>query len=83
MTSLAMITGMLPMALGLGAATRESAPLARAVIGGLLAATVSTLFVLPLLFTVFSSVTRSRTESLDPYDPASPFFMNQTERKNT
>lgn len=50
MTALAMIIGMMPMALGLGDAGEQYAPLGRAVIGGLLVATVFTLFVVPLLY---------------------------------
>jgi multidrug efflux pump subunit AcrB len=52
MTALAMILGMLPMALGLGEGGEQNAPLGRAVIGGLLAATFTTLFVVPLAYTV-------------------------------
>ena len=47
MTALAMIIGMIPMALGLGEGAEQNAPLGRAVIGGLLFATVSTLFFVP------------------------------------
>jgi multidrug efflux pump subunit AcrB len=50
MTALAMIIGMVPMALGIGEGAEQNAPLGRAVIGGLLLATVSTLFFVPLLF---------------------------------
>jgi multidrug efflux pump subunit AcrB len=50
MTALAMIVGMLPMALGLGEAGEQNAPLGRAVIGGLLLATVSTLLFVPLVY---------------------------------
>jgi multidrug efflux pump subunit AcrB len=50
MTSLAMIAGMLPVAIGLGDADRQMVPLGRAVIGGLGAATLATLFVLPAVF---------------------------------
>jgi multidrug efflux pump subunit AcrB len=55
MTALAMIIGMLPMALGLGEGGEQNAPLGRAVIGGLIAATIATLFFVP---TVFSFVHR-------------------------
>ncbi|HWZ49069.1 MAG TPA: efflux RND transporter permease subunit, partial [Herbaspirillum sp.] len=50
MTALAMIIGMIPMALGLGEGAEQNAPLGRAVIGGLLFATVSTLFFVPVLY---------------------------------
>jgi multidrug efflux pump subunit AcrB len=50
MTALAMIIGMIPMALGLGEGAEQNAPLGRAVIGGLMFATVSTLFFVPVIF---------------------------------
>ncbi len=50
MTAMAMIIGMIPMALGLGEGAEQNAPLGRAVIGGLLFATVSTLFFVPVIF---------------------------------
>jgi multidrug efflux pump subunit AcrB len=50
MTALAMVIGMVPMALGLGEGAEQNAPLGRAVIGGLLFATVSTLFFVPVVF---------------------------------
>jgi len=50
MTALAMIIGMIPMALGWGEGAEQNAPLGRAVIGGLLFATVSTLFLVPVVF---------------------------------
>jgi CzcA family heavy metal efflux pump len=52
MTALAMIIGMFPMALGLGEGGEQNAPLGRAVIGGLLFATVATLFFVPSVFTI-------------------------------
>ncbi|HTR34725.1 MAG TPA: efflux RND transporter permease subunit [Bryobacteraceae bacterium] len=51
MTALAMILGMLPMALGIGEGAEQNAPLGRAVIGGLLVATVTTLFIVPIVYT--------------------------------
>ena len=54
MTALAMILGMLPMALALGQGAELNAPLGRAVIGGLIAATAMTLFVVPAVFSLFS-----------------------------
>ena len=50
MTALAMIIGMVPMALGLGEAGEQNAPLGRAVIGGLLMATFVTLFLVPVVY---------------------------------
>ena len=55
MTALAMIVGMLPMAFALGEGGEQNAPLGRAVIGGLLVATVATLFFVPTVFTVLHS----------------------------
>jgi multidrug efflux pump subunit AcrB len=52
MTALAMIVGMVPMALGLGEGGEQNAPLGRAVIGGLVLATFATLFFVPVVFTV-------------------------------
>jgi multidrug efflux pump subunit AcrB len=58
MTALAMIIGMVPMALGLGDGGEQNAPLGRAVIGGLIFATVSTLFFVPAFFSVLQSSRR-------------------------
>ena len=52
MTALAMILGMLPMSLALGEGGESNAPLGRAVIGGLLVATVTTLFIVPIVYTL-------------------------------
>ena len=63
MTALAMIIGMVPMALGLGDGGEQNAPLGRAVIGGLLFATVSTLFFVPTFFSVLHGrIERRRRE---------------------
>jgi multidrug efflux pump subunit AcrB len=62
MTALAMIIGMLPMALGLGDGGEQNAPLGRAVIGGLLFATVSTLLFVPTLFSVLHGLKRQPAE---------------------
>jgi multidrug efflux pump subunit AcrB len=50
MTAMAMILGMIPMALGLGEAGEQNAPLGRAVIGGLMLATLATLFLVPIAY---------------------------------
>jgi multidrug efflux pump subunit AcrB len=63
MTALAMIIGMLPMALGLGDGGEQNAPLGRAVIGGLLFATVSTLLFVPTLFSVLHGLRRQPAET--------------------
>ncbi len=59
MTALAMIIGMLPMSLGLGEGGEQNAPLGRAVIGGLLFATVATLFFVPVFFSFVHDLRRS------------------------
>jgi multidrug efflux pump subunit AcrB len=70
MTSCAMIAGMLPLAIGLGAGGEQTAPLGRAVVGGLAAATLATLLVLPAVFAIVQSRAHRRTASLDPDDLA-------------
>lgn len=64
MTALAMIIGMLPMALGMGEGGEQNAPLARAVIGGLTVATFATLFFVPLMFSVLHAPARSTEETI-------------------
>ncbi len=58
MTALAMMIGMLPMALGWGEGSEQNAPLGRAVIGGLMFATIATLFFVPALFTIMHQKSR-------------------------
>ena len=70
MTALAMIIGMVPMALGLGDGGEQNAPLGRAVIGGLLFATVSTLFFVPTFFSVLHEL-RSNNSPAATHLPAS------------
>jgi multidrug efflux pump subunit AcrB len=72
MTSLAMIAGMVPMALGLGEGGEQTAPLGRAVIGGLALATVATLLVLPAAFALVQGRAHRRSASLHPDDSPSP-----------
>jgi multidrug efflux pump subunit AcrB len=62
MTALAMVLGMLPMALALGEGSEQSAPLGRAVIGGLLVATMMTLFVVPTVYSIFSGHLKPKRE---------------------
>jgi multidrug efflux pump subunit AcrB len=75
MTSCAMLAGMVPMALGVGEGGEQVAPLGRAVIGGLGAATLATLVVLPSVFAVVQGRSRAASVSLDPGDPESRFFV--------
>ena len=62
MTALAMILGMLPMSLALGAGGSQNAPLGRAVIGGLIAATFMTLIVIPIVYTLFGGTRVSKVQ---------------------
>src|SRR6266478_1829357 len=73
MTSMAMIAGMIPMALGIGEGAQQTASLGRAVIGGLLLATAATLLILPLVFSLVQERAGSRSPSLDPDDAQSAF----------
>lgn len=68
MTSLAMIAGMLPMAFGWGESGQQTAPLGRAVIGGLLLATIATLLVLPSVFALIRGRAGRESPSLHPDD---------------
>jgi multidrug efflux pump subunit AcrB len=66
MTALAMIIGMVPMALGLGEGGEQNAPLGRAVIGGLLFATVATLFFVPTVFTMIHGRKQAHAADVQP-----------------
>jgi multidrug efflux pump subunit AcrB len=79
MTSLAMIAGMIPMALAFGQGSEETAPLGRAVIGGLSVATLATLFLLPMVFGLVQRNAPSGSRSLDPEDPESKWFEQSSE----
>jgi hypothetical protein len=65
---------MVPMALGFGEAGQQNAPLGRAVIGGLSAATMATLFILPGIFAIVQRQAAMASASLDPTDPQSATF---------
>jgi len=77
MTSFAMIAGMIPMSLGLGETGSQTAPLGRAVIGGLFAAAIATLMMLPALFAMVQRHAATRSASLDPDDPHSAHYSAQ------
>jgi hypothetical protein len=77
MTSFAMLAGMVPMALGLGEGGEQSAPLGRAVIGGLLGATCATLIILPAILATLQSRHAPISASLDPDDPHSRYFESE------
>jgi CzcA family heavy metal efflux pump len=70
MTALAMIIGMLPMAVGLGEGGEQNAPLGRAVIGGLMFATFATLFFVPCVFSMIHGHRERRTGQREPLSPA-------------
>ncbi|GAO45615.1 efflux RND transporter permease subunit [Flavihumibacter petaseus] len=74
MTSLAMVAGMLPMAIGHGEGGDQVSPLGRAVIGGLIASTVAVLCILPLVFAWVQGKNSTDSVSLDPEDPQSKFY---------
>jgi multidrug efflux pump subunit AcrB len=73
MTSAAMIAGMVPMALAFGEGAEATAPLGRAVIGGLAAATVATLVVLPSIYSLVQQSARATSPSMHPDDPDSTY----------
>jgi multidrug efflux pump subunit AcrB len=77
MTSLAMIVGMIPMALGIGEGGDQTSPLGRAVIGGLLFSTFASLLILPLTFAWVQKKTTTQSVSLDPEDEQSKYFVPQ------
>jgi multidrug efflux pump subunit AcrB len=76
MTALAMMIGMVPMAMGFGEGGEQNAPLGRAVIGGLLCATVATLFFVPAVFSLFHNARKhsgtqpARLGNADPIHPS-------------
>lgn len=75
MTTLAMIAGMLPMAIGHGEGGDQVAPLGRAVIGGLIASSFSVLILLPLVFVWIQNKTTTQSPSLDPEDENSIHYI--------
>jgi multidrug efflux pump subunit AcrB len=79
MTSMAMIAGMIPMALGIGEGSQQTTPLGRAVIGGLSFATVATLLILPIVFALIQGKARTTSPSLDPDDPLSVYAKEKME----
>lgn len=81
MTSVAMIAGMLPMAIGHGESGEQVAPLGRAVIGGLIFSTFAVLVILPVLFAWIQGNTTTQSVSLDPDDHESRFYDSTTQIK--
>jgi multidrug efflux pump subunit AcrB len=74
LTAAAMIAGMLPIALGIGEGADQTAPLGRAVIGGLMLATVATLTILPAFYAIVQRKASMVTSSLHPMDPQGRFY---------
>jgi len=74
MTALAMIAGMLPIAFGIGEGSEQTVPLGRAVIGGLVVATFTTLTLLPALYAILQGQGTATSKSLDPNDPMSSYY---------
>jgi multidrug efflux pump subunit AcrB len=74
MTAAAMICGMAPMAIGVTEGGAQSAPLGRAVVGGLLLSTFATLTILPSLYAVLQGRAATRSVSLNPNDPESQYY---------
>ena len=81
MTSMAMVSGMIPMAVALGRGAEGTAPLGRAVIGGLVAATFATLTILPCAFSVVQERATTHSASLDADDPESRYWQARRENR--
>ncbi len=82
MTSVAMIAGMLPMAIGHGEGGDQVSPLGRAVIGGLLFSTFTVLIILPLIFAWIQGKTSTQSVSLDPEDKESKHYISSLHPQN-
>lgn len=78
MTAAAMFAGMLPMAMGWGDGAEQVAPLGRAVIGGLIASTVTILLLVPHFFSSLMSGSTIVSPSLDPDDKESRYFRTKS-----
>ncbi len=74
MTAAAMIFGMVPMAIGFGEGGAQSAPLGRAVIGGLILSTFATLTILPSIYAILQRNASATSLSLNPSDPSSRYY---------
>jgi len=81
MTSIAMIAGMLPMAIGHGDGGEQVAPLGRAVIGGLLFSTFTVLIILPMIFAWAQGKSSTQSVSLDPEDSESKHYISSLHTK--
>ena len=81
MTATAMFAGMLPIAIGIGDGAEQVAPLGRAVIGGLIASTITILLLVPHFFSSLMSRTSIISPSLDPDDAESKYYAEQSEKQ--
>ncbi len=77
MTAAAMIFGMAPMAIGFGEGGSQSTPLGRAVIGGLIVSTFTTLTILPSIYAILQRRASTTSPSLNPMDPNSRYYETQ------
>jgi len=75
MTASAMIAGMIPLAIGFGEGGPEAAPLGRAVIGGLIFSTFTTLLILPAIYALLQKNAATTSNSLNPLDPESRYHV--------
>jgi multidrug efflux pump subunit AcrB len=75
MTATAMVCGMIPMAIGFGEGGAQAAPLGRAVIGGLIFSTFTTLAVLPAIYALLQRQASVASNSLNPMDPESRYYV--------
>ena len=78
MTAMAMVVGMIPMAIGMGEGSDQTSPLGRAVIGGLIASTIAALIILPIAFSWAQAKTTTQSVSLDPEDDQSIHYIPQS-----
>ena len=79
MTATAMIFGMIPMAIGVSEGGAQAAPLGRAVIGGLILSTFTTLTILPSIYAILQAKASIRSPSLNPMDPLSTYYDGRRE----
>lgn len=82
MTSMAMIAGMVPMAIAFGTGAQQTAPLGRAVIGGLIAATITSMLIVPSIFSLAQERAGILSPSLDPEDPDSRYAVSDNSGGN-
>jgi multidrug efflux pump subunit AcrB len=81
MTALAMILGMIPMALGLGEGGEQNAPLGKTVIGGLIVSTISTLVIIPILYSKFRTQMPSKFVLQENYKKEEFYFDQELENE--